>query len=481
MHPSFHTAARLGAPLLVLSLSACANLPADWGRGAVAETTAARGLSRPEGDVTLLSQQLLARPLGPDEAVSLALLNNPELRGTTAGLGFAAAEVYDAARLSNPSLSAARLSSNDPAASRAQLSLGIAVSFTDLLFLPARSRLARTQFETAKLEVADQTLRLAAQVESAWYRLAGAQQTAAMRAAIARAAAVSATLAERHQAAGTLSRRALAIEQAAASEAALAAETAAAEAAAARSALNRLLGLAADGGDWQLSDGLPALPAQELDRAELLRLAAESRLDLAVARQQADRVAATYGLERRSQGLGEIEIGLEHERETDGSRLFGPSLSWQLPLFNWGGGRKAQAEAALQIAEAELRGRELDASNEVADGLLALQSARRRALQLRDQLIPQREAVVEQTQRELNYMLVGAFELILAKQQEYAAYADYLAAVTDYWVARSELSRAVGRRLPEPPASAQRLDAETLLKPAAVEAEAPAHQHGDAP
>ena len=95
----------------------------------------------------------------------------------------------------------------------------------------------------------------------------------------------------------------------------------------------------------------------------------------------------------------------------------------------------------------------------------------------------QREAVVAQTQRELNYMLVGAFDLLLAKQQEYAAYGDYLDAVRDYWLARSALSRAVGRRLPEPETMNEgRVDAGGLLPgtdtPAAT---SHAHHHGDAP
>jgi len=41
-------------------------------------------------------------------------------------------------------------------------------------------------------------------------------------------------------------------------------------------------------------------------------------------------------------------------------------------------------------------------------------------------------------------MLVGAFELILAKQAEYDAYQEYVEAVRDYWVASAELERAVG-------------------------------------
>lgn len=483
MSTSFLAQGRLCAALLGLAVSACASLPADWGRASVAETTAARGLPQAGGDPRLLQTRLLSQPLEPDTAVSLALLNSPELSRNLASLGFAAAEVYDAARLSNPVLSAARLSSDDPAAIRPQLSLGLAFNFTELLFLPARSRLANGRFETAKLEVADQTLRLAHEVEVAWYQLAAADQAAALRQTIARAASASAELARRYFEAGNLSRRALAAEQAAASQAALDAETASVEASAARGRLHRRMGLAAAEQRWTLAAGLPTPPEQTLSLPELLQLAADSRLDLAAARRRLDSVQAATGLERRERLLGPLEVGAEYERETDGSRLLGPSLSWQLPLFNWGHGRKAQAQAQLASAEAELRARELDLQQEVGAALAELQSAQRRLRRLREELIPQREAVVAQTQRELNYMLVGAFDLLLAKQQEYAAYGAYLEAVRDYWLARSALSRAIGRRLPEPETpTGERLDAAHLL-PAAAQAEAPdhAHHHGDAP
>ena len=44
-------------------------------------------------------------------------------------------------------------------------------------------------------------------------------------------------------------------------------------------------------------------------------------------------------------------------------------------------------------------------------------------------------------------MLMGAYELLLAKQSEIGAYRDDIDAVRDYWIARSDLERAVGGRL----------------------------------
>lgn len=458
--------ARCASALLATTLVGCASLPQDWGRADVAATTAARGRPLPSGDTQSLSQQLLAQPLTPDSAITLALIHNPAMRETTARLGFAAADVYDAARIANPVFSASRLSSTDPAAVSAQIGLGIAFSFTDLLLLPARSRFAEARFEAAKLEVGAAAMGLASDAETAWYRLAGAEQTATLRAKVSQAADASATLAQRYFDAGNISKRELAMEKAAAAQAQLDMLSAKADAQAARSALNRLMGLPATQTAWTMAGGLPAPLAEEDALNDLLKLAAESRLDVAAARKSAEAIANAYGLERKTRLLGPIEIGYDHEKETDGSKIRGPTLSLAIPVFNWGSGRVARAQAELDRAEAQLSARELDASNEVQAAHTAVLAAKTLAERYRTQLIPQREAVVEQAGRELNYMLIGAFDLILVKQQEYDAYAGYLKAVRDYWIARAELTRAVGHKLPSSDqATPTVLDAQQLTTP----------------
>lgn len=452
--------------LAALSLTACASLPPDLGRSEVSAAVIARGQALPTGDTAQLSTQLLAAPLTPDNAITLALIHSPAVRQTTAQLGLAAADVYDAARIANPVFSASRLTSNDPAAVSAQIGLGIALSFTDLILLPARSRYARAQFEAVKLEVGGATLALASEVQSAWYALAGAEQNATLKTRVARAAQASADLAQRYFAAGNINKRELALENAAATQAQLAALTAQAEVERTHSALNRQMGLPAAQDQWRLAGGLPAPLASEDDLDALLQLASESRLDVAAARRNAEAIASAYGLQRRTQLLGPIELSYERERETDGSRLIGPGLSIEIPLFNWGTGRVTRAKAQLDLAEADLAGKELDASNDVKAAHAAVRSAKAMVERYREGLIPQREAVVDQMQLEVNYMLIGTFELLAAKQQQYDAYSGYLDAVRDYWLARTELTRAVGRKLPSSDQPApDTLDAETLAKP----------------
>ena len=458
--------ARCASALLATTLVGCASVPQDWGRADVAAATAAHGRPLPSGDTQSLSQQLLTQPLTPDSAITLALIHNPAVRETTARLGFAAADVYDAARISNPVFSASRLVSTDPAAVSAQIGLGIAFSFTDLLFLPARRHFAEARFEAAKLEVGAAAMRLASDAETAWYRLAGAEQTATMRAKISEAATASATLAQRYFDAGNINKRELAMEKAAAAQADLDVLSAQADAQSARSVLNRIMGLPATQSSWTMAGGLPAPFTNEDSLDDLYKLAAECRLDVAGARKNAEAIASAYGLERKTRLLGSIDGGYDHEKETDGSSIRGPTLSWAIPIFNWGSGRVARAQAELDRAEAELSARELDASNDVQSAYTAMTAAKTLAERYHTQLIPQREAVVAQAGRELNFMLIGAFDVLLVEQQEYDAYAGYLKAVRDYWIARTELTRAVGHKLPSSDQAATTvLDAQQLTTP----------------
>lgn len=340
-----------------------------------------------------------------------------------------------------------RLSPGDAAAANAQLTLGIAMNFVDLLLLPANRRYAAAEFEAAQLSLGAAALDVAAEVETAWYDAVSADQLAQMRETVGRAARTSADLAQRFFDAGNINRRELALEQAAASQAFLNALAAQADAVQARSRLSRLMGLPATE-KWTLDVRLAEPLAEEDAIDDLYRISADARLDIAAARRRTQALAGRYGLERRTRLINGVEVGFEREKDFDGSVNKGPTASIELPLFNWGGGRTAAARAALDSAEAELDGLVLDRTNNIQSAHAAVTAAKARAEAYRSALIPQREEVVAQMQREVNAMLIGVFELLVAKQAEYEAYAGYLEAVRDYWKARTELALAVGRRLP---------------------------------
>jgi outer membrane protein, heavy metal efflux system len=448
--PSDGIVARCMTVLLTAALAGCATLPADRGLGDLQKLVADHGgpaLPTPDATQNAWINELLQRPLAAHDAVRIALVNNPRIRGEYARLGIASADVYDAGRLSNPRFSTAVLNSNASGAAD-QVTFGLAQSFSDLLLLRARSRLASGEFARAKQQTAQAILNFVGDVEVAYFTHAGAQQVAAMRAKIAAAAEASAELAARLFDAGNFSARELAQEQSTASMAGLSALQATLDERAAHAKVNEILGLAVDSPAWQAASVLPVPLVPEDALAELLPLAAQSRLDLAAQRSAVALLAESLKLTRRYRYFAAVEVGVETERGTDRSRITGPTLSLELPIFNQGAGKVARAEGLLAEAESTLAALELTVANKVTLAAESVRAARARAELLRTQLIPQREEVVKATQQEVNYMLAGQFTLLLVKQQAYDAYQMYLETLRDYWIARAELTREVGARLP---------------------------------
>jgi cobalt-zinc-cadmium efflux system outer membrane protein len=408
--------------------------------------------------------ELLSAPLTVDAAVKIAWLRNPQIGAEYARLGIAQADVVEASRIGNPTFSGSWIKDHGPS----KITTGLTAPLADLLLLPSRRRFAAGEYERAQQTIASSLSNLALDIERDWYDAAAAEQVAAMRDAIAKSAGASATLSARYYEAGNESPLELKLEQATASQARIAATTAHADAVRSRFALNQRMGLS--GGDEQWSfDGPLATPVPEEDALETLQaMARDKRLDLAAAKREASLLADALGLVKRWRLLGSVDVGVQRERETDGSKLTGPSLSLALPLFSQGQAAIARAEAQLDIARAEEARLTLQVDNDVRLSVERVAAMRSIATDFATALVPQREAVVQRQVERLNFMLIGTFEALLAKQQEYDAYEGYLRSVRDYWLARVELARAIGTRLPSDDTIKERTrSVESILAPPA--------------
>lgn len=476
--PSIRPCRRTPRPLLAFALlpllAACASFSPQRA-GDEAREHAAEAIGPAAGiDATAHRDHLLAAPLSQDSAVALAMAYNPRLRMTWSRLGVGAAEAFEASRLANPHLSFSRLSGEEGVQRTLSLGLGLA----DLLLLPQRSRLARRDFEALRLEVAARAVDVARDTEAAWYRHVAAEQAATLKAAIAEAAGASAELAERFHAAGNISRLQLLRERAAAAEAQVAATEARAEAIASRRELNALMGLGGeDARRWQTPEQLPLPVMQEPALEALLAQADQARLDLAAARLQVGILSDGQRLERGWRWLGGIELDYEWEREPDGSRMRGPGLKLELPLFQQGQARVLRADARLARAQAELAERELAVELGVREAHARVEALREIVATYAAGIVPDRAEAVERELERYNFMLIGAFELLEAKQAEYRAYEGWIHAVRDYWLARTELAHAAGVRLPgATPADGQTPDLRPILTPG-EDAEEHEHHH----
>ena len=446
------SSARLAAMASAVAvLSGCASLPPQRGSAAVNELMVARGAPAVEWQKSAAADRSAAvdeQEISREAAIRMAFAHNAKVLELYASLGIASADVLEASRLANPRIGYVSLAPEGGGLS--QITRSISLDFTSALLLPARGRLARSELARTRDQVADALLELALRVESSWYEAVSAAQVAELREIAATAGDASGEMAQRLFDAGNISPKALALEKATTAEQRVAAARAKADAVRARTALAEVMGVSTRLG-WRIPARLPALVEQatKLDEQGLVRQAAELRLDLSAARREVATSEDFARVTHRWRWVGEIEGGYERESETDGSKLRGPSIAIGLPLFNQGQGSVLRADSQAEAARARLAETELRVRNDVARSLDQIAAAREVADAYRTALLPQHETVVQSTQEEHNFMLVGVFELLQARRAQLDASQAYLEAVRDYWIARSELKRAVGGKLPD--------------------------------
>jgi cobalt-zinc-cadmium efflux system outer membrane protein len=416
---------------------------------------------------------LLRSELTPEAAVQIALFNNRSLQAVFARLGIAQADVVQAGLLPNPVAHFAWRFATNGAGPSAEANL--LVDFIQALHIPLRKRVAEAALEAAKLEVAQAVIDLAADVKAAYFRLQGAEQMLELRQTVTRATDYAAGIAARQREAGAIRRLDLANERALHEQAKLDLARAEAEVLAEREHLNMLLGLWGPQTRWTLPRRLPELPRESLPAAGLESLAVSQRLDLAAARQDAEQAAHALGL-RRVEALVPTGItGAEAEREPEGEWTVGPAIELPIPVFDRGQARLAGAAAELREHLERYRALAVDVRSQVRRAWTRMESARLRAAHYPAVLLPLRREILQETQHEYNAMLVGVYQLLQAKRDEIEAGRGYVETLTEYWVARAELERAVGGDLPlsggtPPPAG---------VEPAPPEAGGgPHHHHG---
>ena len=199
---------------------------------------------------------------------------------------------------------------------------------------------------------------------------------------------------------------------------------------------------------WSVPAELELPTVEDPPVEHLLELADTRRVELAAARDRVASAAARADVENWAGLLGDLRLGVERESEGDGVTR-GPSIDWEVPLSSRGTAR-ARVAAELRQRVAELEAKRFGVQNEVRLAHAALAGWREKVRVYRDILLPARARATAGAQQEASFMLIGTFELIESRRREYDAYQGYVEAIRDFWIARSDLARAVGESLPVP-------------------------------
>jgi outer membrane protein TolC len=451
---------RLAAPipriavtvLGVLAIAGCATFSDDGGFTAV-QTAAKERLDKnvawvrddaARDAVHAHVEAALKQPLTVDDAVQIALLNNPALQAAFAELGIAEADLVRAGRLPNPGFSFARLRRGD----ETEIERGIHFNLAGIVAMPFSRRLEGRRFEQTKLSITGDMLTLAAQTRNAYFRALAAQETTKYMEDVKLAAEASAELAQRMARVGNWSKLAQMREQAFYAEAtaqlARARQTAIAE----RERLARLMGLSGAATPFQLPQRLPDLPRTVRAQSEIESAALAQRVDVQAAKRDVEATAGSLGLTKATRIINVLDFGYRRNSESGQPRQTGYEISFELPLFDFGSARVAKAEAIYWQALNRAAAIAVNARSETREAYHGYRTAFDVAKHYRDEIVPLRKQIAEENLLRYNGMLIGVFELLADAREQVMSVNRAIEALRDFWLAESDLEMALTGKSP---------------------------------
>ncbi len=441
-----HSKLALGAIAMAV-LSGCASLSPNGNQADITQLTTGKtaGISAPiaVADTAATREavaQLLQGPVTAESAVRIALLNNPGLHASMATLGVSDAERVAAGRLPNPHFSIGRFVEGD----KLEIERALRFNIIGLVTLPWRAKWQGQQHELAKLNAAQDVIKLATDTRKAWINAVAAQQTAAYMADAKLAAEASGELARRLTRVGNWSKLQQAREQVFLADAVAQLARAQQNAFAEREKLIRLMGLWGVQTQFSLSERLPNLPKAVMEIENVEARALGERLDVRSSVAESGYVANSLGLVKASGFINALDVTYRRNTLFDNAAgtkdtKRGWELELPIPIFDWGGAANAKAQAVYMQSVARVRETAIKARSEARESYHAYRTAYDLARHYQDEIVPLRKFINDEILLRYNGMLDSVFDLLGDTRTNIAAVNSAIEAQRDFWLADADL------------------------------------------
>lgn len=258
--------------------------------------------------------ELLIGGLSSDEAVKLALLNNPRARAVLLQVGMARADVVQAGLWSNPTIG---FSFNLPTGGGSnQFGMNLAQNIADLWMIPSRSRAANQDLERMTLSAAQELVSLAVDTKVAYFNALAADSALSIAQDNVSLTEELLRITKARLEAGTIGSLDVNLAKGQSLRAEVEARSARLDSASSRRKLAALLGLTTSAQEIQLTEPLPKPVESELPVDRYVETALNSRLDARAARNAVEAAAARVELELASV-FKNVEVGIEAEHQAN--------------------------------------------------------------------------------------------------------------------------------------------------------------------
>jgi outer membrane protein TolC len=380
-------------------------------------------------------RRLLASTLPVDAAVQIALLNNGGLQAAYNELGISEAATVEASLPPNPAFAISRLSTSV----ELDIERRIVGDILALATLPVRANIAADRFHQAQLRAAEETLRVAAEARRNYYRAVASRQLVTFLSQASSAAAAAAKLARQLGETGAMNKLDQVREQSFYVDITT-------QLIAARRAASAL-GLWGNEIEFKLPQMLPAVPQRPMSLPAIEIDAVRRRVDLQIARIEVDTLAKSYGLTNATRFINLLDVaGVSRtQREAGGARGTGGGVEveFQVPVFDLGEVRLRQAGESYAQAVNRLTEKAVNVRSEARDAYAAYRSTYDIAVRYRDQALPLRQTITDETLLRYGAMQIDVFTLLTEARQRLAVNIAAIEAQRDFWLAATNLGAAV--------------------------------------
>ncbi len=438
---------RLGVTFAAcLTLSACASLDPEpeWQEVQAlvyADTPPAPVWDRSEADTQAVQARvatLLEDGIARQEAVEIAISNDPRLQVQFDGLGIAKADYVQAGLYTNPALGGFvgfPLNLDGSA-------ITLLTFLSDLWVVPARQAVAETELQEAVQLVSASILATVFTATQAYdtvlYReaLLGLEQRALeLRQRAAELAAKDASPKSQQQVRSGAANAEVGAQG-------IAVARAERDRAFARHAFAQALRLPDDHLDVALTDALDEPAEGGWSEKRAVAFASERRLDLAAARLRVEEARRRSTLARRSR-LGAVGVGPGYNGAFGHDDSWGPSLSMNVPIFDWNQAQVASATFQERRSIHQLAALEAQARREVADALAERAFFRQQSDVLEQEVNPALQQVIAASEPGASTDLAEYLHWVVAQQKSLEARRAHLTAVWNLRGAHVRLQRSL--------------------------------------
>lgn len=405
MKKGYGCIALLGALTLA---TGCASVKTDEDWQALKSQAAARTGVEPvwvnrDGDKTdqqVMADQAIQGGLTRDEAIALALSNNPELQARFEDLGIARADLVQAGLFTNPSVGAVFRRPDGGGSWNNEATVTMPIS--DLWQIPLRKKAARHNLEATTQGVLNDIVDTTAEVQRTYNAIQYAEKSAGALGGTA------------GRAPGSSDAYSPDIDTAARQ---IEAESFRTNATIERARLARLLGLD-DAQNVTLSCAFQVPPSTSLDEGALTQQAMANNPNIMMLRHRVEALKDSIKLQK-VRVIGDVNLGAGALRDPMGSSAnhdghdagdasdngnnapdakwyYGPSIALQIPIFDQNQAGIAKAEYAMRQAEKLLKAEEARVREQVRSGINRYRLYEAQGNVYRDTILPARDRSIRE-------------------------------------------------------------------------------------